>query len=504
MGCMPNKTRAQSKKFIINTTNNIAINNNMIVQEKKTSFRSEYDLQECLGEGSFGKVYKTKQIHTNNVRATKIIDKKLLKISKLEEDQFIKEISILKLLDHPNIMKIYEYFDTSKKLYLITELCTGGELFDRITEVNNFSEATTVHIMKQLLSAVCFCHANNIIHRDLKPENILIDDKEQKYNDFFLIKIIDFGTSCIKKGNNMREKIGTAYYIAPEVIRNNYNEKCDIWSIGVIMYILLSGIPPFSDDDDDKIFKKILKGKYDMSGSIWDNVSNEAKTLIHEMLNMNVQVRPSAEQCLKSDFFTKHNKKEKENTLGNEKHMENMATTFKNITSFKACKKLQQATLAFIVHHMSNKEEVEKMRKVFVSLDDNGDGRLTKEELKDGLLKATGNTKEIEQIMANLDNDNSGYIEFQEFLRAAVDKAKILTDDNIKHAFNLFDADRSGSISYQEIRKIFAQEQNIDIDDEVWKNMIEENDKTKKGELSLDDFKEMMLQLIVVNDNEKK
>ena len=304
MGCIPNRS-SKNQKQIYNTSKNastikptrdiILIKGDLFVEENTSTLESKYEIISELGEGSFGKVYKVKHKENNNIFAVKSIQKRKIGLSSQDEIELLKEINILKQLDHPNIIKIYEYFNNSTIINIILEFCNGGELFEEIVRVGNFDERTSSCIMKQLLSAVSFCHNKNIIHRDLKPENILIqtssitkastqNETHQVKNtlsfDELQIKIVDFGTSCIKKESYLKEKTGTAYYIAPEVIKNNYNEKCDMWSLGVIMYILLSGSPPFSDDDDDEILKKIVIGNYSLEGEKWKNVSTEAKNLI--------------------------------------------------------------------------------------------------------------------------------------------------------------------------------------------------------------------------------
>ena len=166
--------------------------------------------------------------------------------------------------DHPNIIKFYEYFEDIGYLYLIMEECGGGELFDKITERlemrKPFTEKEAAGVFKQLMSAVAFCHGQNIVHRDLKPENILL---QTKFIDS-PIKVIDFGLSKIFKNSDhtMFNKCGTPYYIAPEVLNGYYDEKCDIWSAGVILYILLSGEPPFNGYTDEEIYRKILSKKF--------------------------------------------------------------------------------------------------------------------------------------------------------------------------------------------------------------------------------------------------
>jgi len=194
------------------------------------------------------------------VRAVKILKKDSL--DKEEIDRFMHEIDILRKLDHPNILRLYEFYQDQKRYYLVTELCSGGELFDEITNRAHFEEADAAKIIQQVLMAVRYCHERNIVHRDLKPENILLDSKKNSNR----VKVIDFGTSEeIEPGMKLTQQYGTAYYIAPEVLSSAYNEKCDIWSIGVILYILLSGKPPFDGKDDKEIIKKVRIGQYDMN-----------------------------------------------------------------------------------------------------------------------------------------------------------------------------------------------------------------------------------------------
>jgi calcium-dependent protein kinase len=191
-------------------------------------------------------------------------------------------------------VRLYEVFQDDKRYYLVTELCTGGELFEEIAKRTNFSEADAAEIIKQVLSAVSYCHAKKICHRDLKPENLLLDSKTNK-----TIKVIDFGTSQkLDKNSKMDKPFGTAYYIAPEVLDSQYTEKCDVWSIGVILYILLSGHPPFDGKDDKEIVKKVRMGTYSTTGQEFKNISADAIDLIKKMLTYDPKARCSAQNAI--------------------------------------------------------------------------------------------------------------------------------------------------------------------------------------------------------------
>lgn len=197
------------------------------------------------------------------------------------QNQFTDEMEILKTLDHPNIFKIFEFYQDKNNFYLLTEYLEGGELFDYISQRKTMNEETVCIIMEQLLSAVHYLHKKNIVHRDLKPENLLLAQK----GDPSLIKLIDFGTSKrFNKGEIFKVPLGTCYYVAPEVIKRQYDSKADVWSCGIIMYILLCGYPPFNGNSDLQIFKAILKENLKFDEKDWGHVSKEGKDLVEKLL----------------------------------------------------------------------------------------------------------------------------------------------------------------------------------------------------------------------------
>lgn len=226
------------------------------------------------------------------MRAIKIIDKAYQ--SKEEQEKLINEVQILRTIDHPNIIKVFEFYQEPQRFYIVTELCQGGELFDYILDQGHLTEAKAAVIMQKITSALMYCHQHNIMHRDLKPENLLLEREPSKQQDI-QVKVIDFGTSVMfKEDRKIKGKFGTAYYIAPEVLTNRYNEKCDIWSAGVILYILLCGYPPFNGNDDDEIIENVKKGEFSLKGSEWEQISPEAKDLVQKMIVMDPTKRLSA------------------------------------------------------------------------------------------------------------------------------------------------------------------------------------------------------------------
>ena len=224
---------------------NLILQKSNFISSKTTPISKEYIMGKTLGKGAFGTVRLCVHKATKQTRACKILKKANQDMQALYE-----EVEILSKLSHPNIMQIYEVYNDKTNFYIVSEFCQGGELFDATSKKGSFSENEAARIMKQVLSAICYSHQNNIVHRDLKPENILLDDKGSDLT----IKIIDWGCAkSFKKNEKMTNADGTPYYIAPEVLEGNYDEKCDVWSCGVILYIMLCGYPPFNGETDDDI-----------------------------------------------------------------------------------------------------------------------------------------------------------------------------------------------------------------------------------------------------------
>ena len=241
-----------------------------------------------MGSGHFGKCYLGEQRESSKKSAIKVIRKRCLNTRTL--DTLKNEVEILsKVGDHPNIAELYECLEDKQNLYLSMELCTGGELFDAIVNSPDYhfhSERDCASVIRDCLLAIDYCHRLGIVHRDIKPENLMLAQAPHEGSKYPAIKVIDFGLSrCYEEGEFMKRAVGTPYYIAPEVLDRHYSKACDIWSIGVILYVLLCGYPPFNADTDEEIHQRIRsKEPHVFPEEDWKNVSSEAKDLINQCL----------------------------------------------------------------------------------------------------------------------------------------------------------------------------------------------------------------------------
>ena len=472
----------------------INITNDLLVSKLKTNPEEDYKKLNFLGEGSFGTVYRVQNKYTYTICAMKIINKS--SNSPEDDKEILNEINILRIMDHPSVLKIFEFYSNRKSYSIVTELCSGGELFKQIIDKGPFNEKYSAFVMYQIFSAVNYCHKMHIVHRDLKPENILIVSKDQE--GYPIIKVCDFGTSKIfEKGKIERKFVGSSYYMAPEVLKKNYNEKCDLWSCGVIMYILLSGRPPFEGDDDDAIFKKVAIGKYDLESPPFNKLSKNALDLIKKLLTMDINRRINAEQALNHTWFKENKSQELYNKINNN---QTIKILIENLKSYKRTSIIQETALAYLVHHFPQNKDVVNSCKLFNQIDKSGDGKITKIELIRGLseiYKSKTLLKDIDEIYKNLDMDNNGYIGYEEFVRGAVSKDYFVRYSVLKFAFRYFDKNDSGEITFDEIKELFAQS----IPDkrkvhQALEEIIKEVDQNNDNKINFQEFSVVMKKMI--------
>ena len=434
-----------------------------------------YKFLKELGRGSYGTVFRIQNIATGEIYACKKLDKKFIK----NKNRINTEINLLKATDHPNIVKLYEIYEDITSLYLVMEECNGGELFQRLVKNAknhiNYTEKEAAKIMKQIFESVNYLHSHGVCHRDLKPENILFSSMSEN----FQIKLIDFGLSKVWKENNkiMKGSIGTLYYMAPEVIYGRYNEKCDVWSCGVILYMLLCGLPPFFSLNEKELKRKILNFEYNFNYKAFDKISDEAKNLISKIFVMPDE-RPSISELLNSNWI-------KENAPNSNNEISNI--DFIQIKKYCKLNLVQKSIINFSAFHLSS-NETEEFVKLFKNIDKNNDGVITFDELQKGIsiLNLRIKQEDLIKIFKETDIDKNGLINYTEFISTLIDYENSIKEDKLIECFKKYDADNSGKINFMEFCEIIKPQN--EKEKQELRDLFNQFDINKDGEIDINEF----------------
>jgi len=453
-----------------------------LISFKYSPISEHYDIEpNPIGTSSISQVKKATHKATKQIRAVKIINKK-----KIDEEKLRKEIQMIKHLDHPNILKIYDVFYDTENFYIVSELCTGKELFEHIQKQATITEEMAAKIMKGLLSAISCIHRNNYAHRNIKPESLRFDRDAPEA----IIKITNFtNAEAISDYEPFKELLGTPEYLAPEMIDGLYNNSVDLWACGITLYIMMCGQAPFTGKSRQEVFDSIKNKPLEFKENVWSQVSNECKDLIQKLLAKGLAERVTADQALQHAWFRMK--------LAEQKIDENnVKETLERLKNFRVEKKVQSAILTFMAHYVATKEEKDKLLNVFQALDTNNDGQVSKAELKEGFNKFLLKTVNIDEIFAELDKNQSENIEYSEFVTMMMDKNVVRSQANLKAAFDLLDKDHSGKISAEELREAFGAEVVL-FDDAYWRELLAEADKDGDGFIGFQEFVDIMAQVKV-------
>lgn len=266
----------------------------------KDEITKHYEIKEVLGRGAFSVVKRAVHKKTREEYAVKIV---LKKKAAEKKDMIETEVAIFKQVDHKNVIRLHELFESKERLFLVTELVTGGELFDQILEKGSYTENEARKIARDMLRGISYLHSLGIVHRDLKPENLLFSDKTPKAT----LKVTDFGLSkiMVNQSTLLQTQCGTPAYVAPEVlVGDGYGPEVDLWACGVIIFIILSGTTPFHADNNPELFEQIMNGDYSFHPSTWEGVSEKAKDLVRKCLTVDPQKRITAKDALKHTWFS--------------------------------------------------------------------------------------------------------------------------------------------------------------------------------------------------------
>ncbi|KAJ7969696.1 putative Calcium-dependent protein kinase [Quillaja saponaria] len=440
--------------------------------------RDHYLLGRKLGQGQFGTTYLCTEKSTGIDYACKSIPKRKLLCREDYEDVW-REIQIMHhLSEHPNVVLIKGTYEDSVFVHLVMELCAGGELFDRIIEKGQYSEKEAAKLIKTIVGVVETCHSLGVMHRDLKPENFLFDSPGEDAK----MKATDFGLSVFyKPGQAFHDVVGSPYYVAPEVLCKHYGPEVDVWSAGVILYILLSGVPPFWAETESGIFKQILKGKLDFKSDPWPSISESAKDLIEKMLQRDPKKRISAHEVLCHPWIV-------DDRVAPDKPLD--SAVFTRLKQFAAMNKLKKMALRVIAERLSE-EEIGGLKELFKMIDTDNSGTITFDELKEGLKRVGSELMEsdIKSLMDAADIDNNGTIDYGEFLAATLHMNKMEREENLIAAFSYFDKDGSGYITIDELQQASKE---FGLGDVHLDEMIKEIDQDNDGRIDYSEFAAMM------------
>ena len=506
---------------------NMKVKANLLIHHKKDPWSIYKEILK-LGNGSYGVVKKVcLKSNPETIRAMKIIKKDQL-MEGVDNVKLLDEIMILKNLDHPNIMKLFEFFEDDKNYYMVSEFCDQGDLLGKMQKLNHMNEIVVKFLMEQILNAIAYLHTKGVFHGDIKLENVMlyttvkkrpemtfsrINKKLTKDRDLqkeiessvnesslrtqsssksikfvkdmlnYEIKLIDFGCSKIfKRGERKSGIIGTTIYCSPEVVDDLYDEKCDEWACGVLMYLLISGEPPFDGETEEEIFKKIKKCQYNFSSPLFNNVSNNCKDLIRKLLQPKTQRRIKAIDALKHPFFTESFnpeialKSKDSSVIGQFSDMRIPISPF------------HRAVISYMSSNYISKDEEKKLRSVFRYLDYDDKSFLTKSKIEK-VLKENGkllSQDRINNIINTLDLDKNGVIEYQEYIQGLCDKNSLLSELNLKNMFYIIDNDNKGYLTSEDIKN-FAFPNKI-VNDEAIEEYLNQFGMKIDDKLSFDEF----------------
>ena len=486
MGCgAPGKILRPNQVVVFpNTENTLApglkILPSTFVRANEHPFIHVYKLGASIGSGHSGEVCRCVHRDSKEERAVKMFRRRAMGVRETRRSQ---EVEILRLVDHPNIVRVYEYFEEPKWIYLVMEYCKGQPLQQKIHSRYQFSEQSAATIIRQIFLVATYLHDKSIIHRDLKPDNVILEETEGSLQ----VKIVDFGAATFfERRRQTHGSHGSLYYTAPEVLSSaGYDEKCDVWSCGVILYVLLCGKLPFEGSTDDLIIEKIRAQTYSVTGGVWNSVSPEAVSLLKAIFTPASQ-RISAKEALQHEWFVKH-------CVSTPLLKQTLENSLENIRAFRSQTTLRDAVLTYITTQTLSAKDTQDLRQVFASIDSNGDGKISKEELISAYAQIMSDEeakKLVELVMREVDTDGSGFMDYTEFLKASMDQKKLLSIKNLEKAFSLFDKDGSGTISKAEIRKVLAS--GTEEDESIWASILSEADENGDGEIDIHEFEALL------------
>ncbi|GLT92706.1 hypothetical protein SLE2022_105310 [Rubroshorea leprosula] len=446
----------------------------------KENIEEKYLVDRELGRGEFGVTYLCIDRSSRELLACKSISKRKLRTA-VDIDDVRREVAIMQHLPkNSSIVSLKEACEDDNAVHLVMELCEGGELFDRIVARGHYTERAAATVTRTIVEVVQLCHKHGVIHRDLKPENFLFANQKENSP----LKAIDFGLSIFfKPGERFSEIVGSPYYMAPEVLKRSYGPEIDIWSAGVILYILLCGVPPFWAESEQGVAQAILRGLIDFKRDPWPSISESAKNLVRQMLEPDPKLRLTAQQVLEHPWL-QNAKKAPNVPLGD--------VVKSRLKQFSMMNRFKRKALRVIAEFLSI-EEVEDIKEMFKKMDTDNDGVVSIEELKAGLKNFGSHLVESEaqMLIEAVDANGKGKLDYGEFVAVSLHLQRMANDEHLRKAFSYFDKYGNGYIEPDELREALMEDGADDYTD-VASDIFQEVDTDKDGRISYDEFAAMM------------
>ena len=456
-------------------------------------FSSYYDIdeKERLGKGSYGSVYLCRHKKTRDAFACKVIS--MNRISSHYLRKLHVEIAIMKEVDHPNIVKLREVFFGSRTVYLVMDLCQGGELFEELTKSHKkgFDEPHAARILQDMLSAVSYLHHHGIVHRDLKLENFLFETKGMDSN----LKIIDFGLSKhFHDHEQMHQVVGSAYYTAPEVLKSHYDHRCDIWSLGIIAYMMLTGSPPFFGDSSDAIHEMIRTKEAEYPEKRFEGRSAEVIDFLKLLLVKDPNKRVTLETALKHPFLKKADTMALED--GSHRRTEASSDVVDSLKGFMELSKFKQVLMSSVAFTLTS-EQIAELKEEFHAMDTDHSGTISMKELRESMATVRGvggGESHMSKMFSDVDVNSDMEINYNDFVAAAMVKRISIDEERLHLAFEKLDMDNTGYLDYDSIKKAVG----AGIDDAEIHEMLTSIDEDGDGKIDYKEFmhfwKKMMVQ----------
>jgi calcium-dependent protein kinase len=405
-----------------------------------------------LGSGMTGDVRLatnlTKPGHKFAVKSLRLNESMLSFNNQQTIQQLKSEVENYLCIDHPHIARLYDVYEAKKEFHLVMECMEGGELFDRVVDRKGLPEDEASDALRQMLLALNYIHSQGIVHRDVKLENFMYDRQGSGH-----LKLIDFGFSkMVSSGEEISGSLGTVGYIAPEVLHQSYTSQCDVWSLGVCAFTMVSGRVPFGGDDA-KILADTVKGNYTMTSEKWATVSAEAKDLVRSMLEVDPKKRITVQQALEHPFITRGC----DMPISSSSYGHKMQPCCEALRHFSQTSKFRRLCLEMMAWSLSNEDRA-KVRDAFLSLDRNQKGTITQHELKLVMVDSLHlvDDHELSKVFKALDYNLDNEIHYSDFLAAMVKTHIRVNDGLLMDTFRRLDTDASGFITAKNLQDVLG------------------------------------------------